>query len=187
MAAQPTITHALSFDIEDWFHMVGIEAVADPEKWDELPSIVVDRTKWIVNLLREHDTRATFFILGWVAEKHPELVRAIDDAGHEIGTHSHWHRKVYELTPDEFSADMKRSIDAIAGVTGKPVRGFRAPSFSITPGSEWAMDVLLDLGITYDTSLFPAPRGTAATPAHARSTTSPAPADASCPRCPSPS
>lgn len=159
MAAQPTITHALSFDIEDWFHMVGIEAVADPEKWDELPSIVVDRTKWIVNLLREHDTRATFFILGWVAEKHPELVRAIDDAGHEIGTHSHWHRKVYELTPDEFSADMKRSIDAIAGVTGKPVRGFRAPSFSITPGSEWAMDVLLDLGITYDTSLFPAPRG----------------------------
>ena len=159
MANKSDITHALSFDIEDWFHMVEIDAVADTAKWPEFSSIVVDRTKWIVDLIGEYDCKATFFLLGWVAERYPELTKYIHDAGHEIGTHSYWHRKVYELTPEEFYEDMKHSIDVITDVTGEPVRGFRAPSFSITPGTEWAFDVLLDLGITYDASLFPAPRG----------------------------
>lgn len=139
--------------------MVEIDAVADPAKWSGLPSIVVDRTKWIIDLVGEYGHKATFFILGWVAEKYPEIARAVSDAGHEVATHSYWHRKVYELTPDEFRVDIARSIDILQQQSGLPVRGFRAPSFSITPGTEWAFDVLMDLGITYDASLFPAPRG----------------------------
>lgn len=154
-----TITHALSFDIEDWFHMVEVEAVADPARWPELPSIVVDRTSWIVDLIGEFGVRATFFMLGWVAERYPELTRRIADAGHEVATHGYWHRRVYALTPEEFAEDTRRSMEVLSDVTGEPVRGFRAPSFSITPGTEWAFDVLLDLGITYDASLFPAARG----------------------------
>ncbi len=159
MTTPDAITHALSFDIEDWFHMVEIDAVSDTSKWPELPSIVVDRTKWIVDLVGEYDTRATFFILGWVAERYPEIARYIADQGHEVGTHSHWHRKVYELTPEEFAKDIAHSIDILSNQIAGPVHGFRAPSFSITPGTEWAFDVLLDSGITYDASLFPAPRG----------------------------
>lgn len=95
--------------------------------------------------------------MGWIADRHPRLVRDIAAGGHELATHSYWHRKVYELTPAEFRDDIARSIDAI-GTIGA-VRGFRAPSFSIVPGAEWAFDVLADLGIEYDASLFPAPRG----------------------------
>lgn len=153
------ITNALSFDIEDWFHMVEIDAVADPDTWPELPSIVVDYTQWIVDTLAAHQTRATFFVLGWVAERHPEIARMIVDGGHELGTHSYWHRKVYDLSPEAFYADMKRSIDVLEDQSGRKVRGFRAPSFSITPGAEWAFDVLHDLGLAYDASLFPARRG----------------------------
>lgn len=157
--SQSPLVHSLSFDIEDWFHMVEIEAVADPAKWDSWPTIVVKRTRWIIDLVGEYNQRATFFMLGWVAEKYPEIAKAAHAAGHEVGTHSYWHRKVYDLSPDEFRSDMKRSIDVLSDQIGAPIRGFRAPSFSITPGTEWAFDVLLDLGITYDASLFPAPRG----------------------------
>ena len=153
------ITDALSFDIEDWFHMVEIDAVADPRKWPELPSIVDEHTRWIVQTLADANVRATFFVLGWIADRHPDLVRLIAEQGHELATHSYWHRKVYELSPDEFRDDMKRSIDALEAIGGKKILGFRAPSFSITPGTEWAFDVLDELGLRYDTSLFPAPRG----------------------------
>ncbi|HYE03189.1 MAG TPA: polysaccharide deacetylase family protein [Phycisphaerales bacterium] len=162
MAPAPSITHALSFDIEDWFHIVEVAAVEDPARWPELHSrsIVERYTDQILEICARTRTRATFFVLGWVAERHPELVRRIADAGHELGTHSHWHRKVYELSPDEFRRDVARSLAVIvAAAPGARVRGFRAPSFSITPGCEWAFDVLLDLGLAYDASLFPARRG----------------------------
>jgi polysaccharide deacetylase family protein (PEP-CTERM system associated) len=105
--------------------------------------------------------RATFFMLGWVAEKHPALVRMISQSkcNHELATHSYWHRKVYELSPDEFRDDLRRSIDVIESQGGAKVRGFRAPSFSIMPGSEWAFDVMHEVGLKYDASLFPAARG----------------------------
>ncbi len=154
-----TVINALSFDIEDWFHMVGIDAVADPQTWPDLPSIVVEQTEWIVQTLAEADVKATFFMLGWIAERYPQLSKLIADAGHELGTHSYWHRKVYDLTPEQFHEDMKQSIDIIESQSGQKVLGFRAPSFSIRPGTEWAFDVLSDLGLVYDTSLFPAPRG----------------------------
>ncbi len=153
------VLNALSFDIEDWFHMVEIDAVADPAGWPGLESLVERYTDWIVETVTAAGARATFFVLGWIAERYPRLVGRIAAAGHELGSHSFWHRKVYELTPAVFAEDMKRSIDAIESAGGRKVLGFRAPSFSITPGSEWAFDVLHDLGLRYDASLFPARRG----------------------------
>lgn len=161
--APDQLVHALSFDIEDWFHIVEVKAVEDPKLWPELSaesSLVERYTDLILKICADHKAHATFFMLGWIADRHPELVRRISEAGHEIGTHSFWHRKVYELSPEVFAEDIMRSIDAIrAAAPGVQVRGFRAPSFSITEGTEWAFDVLMDHGITYDASLFPASRG----------------------------
>lgn len=154
-----TITDALSFDIEDWFHLVGIASVADRDRWDGLPTLVERYTRQILETLAARDVRSTFFILGWIAEKYPALVREIASAGHELALHSHWHRPVNKLDPGTFRDDLRRNLDAIAACCDRPVLGFRAPSFSIRPGSEWAFDVLLDLGLRYDASLFPAPRG----------------------------
>lgn len=153
------VCDALSFDIEDWFHMVGIDALADPEAWPSFEPLVDRYTRWILERLAAADVRATFFVLGWIAQRHPGLVAAIADAGHELGTHSHLHRKVFEMTPASFGEDLRQSIDAIESAGGRKVLGFRAPSFSIVPGSEWAFDVLHEAGIRYDSSLFPAPRG----------------------------
>ncbi|MCL4222607.1 MAG: polysaccharide deacetylase family protein [Phycisphaerales bacterium] len=156
------MTHALSFDIEDWFHIVEVKAVENPELWPDLhasSSLVERYTDLILEICARHRTRATFFILGWVAERHPEMVRRIADAGHEIGTHSFWHRKVYELSPEQFREDMRHSIDVIEQASGSKVVGFRAPSFSITEGTEWAFDVIAEIGLLYDASLFPARRG----------------------------
>ena len=156
---RPRLKHALSFDIEDWFHIVAVDAVADPATWPTLPSIVVERTRWIIDTLAESNVRATFFVLGWVARRHPEIAKAITAAGHEIGTHSFWHRRVDHLTPQEFRKDLRESVDVLEQQGGRKVLGFRAPSFSITPGSEWAFDALHDEGVVYDASLFPAKRG----------------------------
>lgn len=157
-AAPPPITNALSFDIEDWFHMVGIPAVEDPQAWPGFESIVERYTDWIVETVTGANVRATFFVVGWIAERYPQLVRRIAEAGHELGTHSYWHRKCFELTPEALREDLRRSIDVIEQAGGRRVLGFRAPSFSIVPGSEWVFDVLLDLGLKYDASLFPASR-----------------------------
>jgi polysaccharide deacetylase family protein (PEP-CTERM system associated) len=157
------LIHALSFDIEDWFHLVEVAAVDDPAKWGELSdasSIVERYTDRLLRLCAEFDTKATFFVLGWIAERHPALVRRIAADGHEVGSHSFWHRRVYELTPAEFRADVSDSRSAIeAAAADVAIDGFRAPSFSIVPGTEWALDILLDLGFSYDASLFPADRG----------------------------
>lgn len=151
--------HALSFDIEDWFHIVDIPGLEDPAKWAGLESLVERRTDDILDALRRHGVRATFFMLGWIADRHPALVRRIAEAGHELGSHSYWHRRVYTLDPEEFRSDTLRSLDAVESACGIRPRGYRAPSFSILKGTEWALDVLLDCGITWDASLFPAPRG----------------------------
>jgi polysaccharide deacetylase family protein (PEP-CTERM system associated) len=158
-ASNTTIVNALSFDIEDWFHLVEIPAVGDPNLWPSLPSIVEKHTDQILELCAQMKVRATFFFLGWVAKRHPQLAKRIADAGHEVGTHSFWHRRVDQLTPQEFGDDLRESIQVLEDQSGKKVFGFRAPSFSITPGAEWAFDVMREQGLTYDASLFPAPRG----------------------------
>lgn len=151
--------HALSFDIEDWFHIVDIPELEDRTLWDSRPTIVEKKTDLILSILDEFDTKATFFVLGWIANKYPGIAKKIFQAGHELGTHSYWHRRVYELTPDVFLKDLKLSIDILQDQSGVKVKGFRAPSFSIIPGTEWAFDVIRGVGLTYDASLFPAKRG----------------------------
>jgi polysaccharide deacetylase family protein (PEP-CTERM system associated) len=151
--------HALSFDIEDWFHMVEIPGLDDPSEWPNLPSLVERRTEEILDVCREAGVRATFFILGWIAERHPRLVAAIAAEGHELGSHSHWHRAVYEMTPESFQRDLEDSIAAIESAAGRAPTCFRAPSFSIKPGSEWAFDAIAESGLRFDASLFPARRG----------------------------
>lgn len=159
--------HALSFDIEDWFHIVEVGGLG-PERWDALSresSLVERYTDHILDLCAEFDARATFFVLGWIAARHPALVRRIAAAGHEIGSHSHMHGRVYEMDAAAFREDLRLSIEAIGAAADCEIRGFRAPSFSITPGTEWAFDVLLEEGLRYDASLFPAPRGHGGYPA----------------------
>jgi polysaccharide deacetylase family protein (PEP-CTERM system associated) len=157
--AQRNITNALSFDIEDWFHLIDIPAVADPSTWERAPTLVEPNTHLILELLAQAEVRATFFVLGWVAERHPRLVPQIAAAGHEIAAHSFWHGRVDLLSRPAFREDVSRTVKLLEDQAGTKVLGYRAPSFSITPGSEWALDELLDLGIAYDASLFPAPRG----------------------------
>ncbi len=151
--------HALSFDIEDWFHIVDIPELEDRTSWKDFDSIVEDKTSLILDILDEFDTKATFFILGWIAHRHPHLSRKIADAGHEIGSHSFWHRKVYSMKPEDFKHDLSMSKDLLEQQTGQKVNGYRAPSFSIIPGTEWAFDIIKELGFIYDASLFPAVRG----------------------------
>ena len=152
------VTHALSFDIEEWFHLVGVEAMADRSRWGAFERTVEPLTDRILGLLAEHEVRATFFVLGWVAERYPEMVRRIADAGHEIGSHSYWHQEVYDHTPATFREDLKRSVGVLEEASGQGVLGYRAPSFSLTPGCEWAWDAMLDLGLRYDASVFPVAR-----------------------------
>jgi polysaccharide deacetylase family protein (PEP-CTERM system associated) len=153
------VKHALSFDIEDWFHIVDIPELEVRSSWNDFDSIVEEKTDLILKVLEEFDTKATFFILGWIAQKYPHLSKKIASAGHEIGSHSFWHRRVYEMDPEDFKHDLSMSIDLLEQQTGQKVKGFRAPSFSITPGSEWAFDIISELGLLYDASLFPAARG----------------------------
>lgn len=159
MIQNAPIVNALSFDIEDWFHMVEIDAVSDPRKWGDLESLVERYTEWILDALNKHDVKATFFVLGWIAKRYPHLVERMAREGHELASHSFWHRKVYEMTSEEFRKDLRQSIDSIESAGGTKVLGFRAPSFSITPGTEWAFDVMREEGIAYDASLFPITRG----------------------------
>jgi polysaccharide deacetylase family protein (PEP-CTERM system associated) len=125
------------------------------DQWDSLPSRVEAPTRRMLEMFARHDTRGTFFILGWVAERYPHLVREIAAAGHEIGCHSHFHCLVYDLTPEEFRADTVRAIAAIENACGVTPRAYRAPSYSITPRSMWALEILVQCGFTYDSSIFP--------------------------------
>lgn len=151
--------HALTFDIEDWFHIVDIPELENRKAWNSFESIVEDKTSMILDILEEYETKATFFILGWIANKYPTLAQKIANAGHEIATHSFWHHPVYKMSPEDFKHDLSLSIDLLEQQTGLKIKGFRAPSFSITPGCEWAFDIMGELGLLYDASLFPTSRG----------------------------
>jgi polysaccharide deacetylase family protein (PEP-CTERM system associated) len=149
------IVNAISVDVEDYFHPTELAVSAPMDQWDALPSRVDSATRRTLDLFAEAGVQGTFFILGWVAERHPALVRDIAAAGHEIGCHSYWHRLVYELTPDEFRADTKRACDVIEQACGIRPRAYRAPSYSITRKSWWALEVLASLGFTHDSSIYP--------------------------------
>lgn len=153
-SSQPLL-HAFTVDVEEYFQVSACEHAVSRSDWAEIPSrlrIGLDR---ILELCEQHDTRGTFFVLGWIAERSPEIVRAIADRGHEIGCHSHEHRLVFEMTPAAFREDLDRAISAIEDACGQPVTAYRAPSFSITADSLWALEILADRGITLDSSVFP--------------------------------
>lgn len=147
--------NALSFDIEDWFQVENMKTAIPFSHWDSLELRVARNTERILKILRDSETRATFFVLGWVAEKSPALVREIALQGHEIASHGHAHDLVYTLTPEQFREDIKRSKETIESISGRKIYGYRAPSFSITKDSLWALDILKDEGFTYDSSVFP--------------------------------
>ena len=142
-------------DVEDYYHVSAFEGAVARSAWGGFECRVASNTQRLLDLLARRSVHATFFVLGWIAKRRPELIRAIHDAGHEIGSHSFWHRLVYRLTPEEFREDLRRSRDAIEDATGVRVRMYRAPSFSITRRSLWAFDVLAEEGIEIDSSVFP--------------------------------
>jgi polysaccharide deacetylase family protein (PEP-CTERM system associated) len=145
----------ISVDVEDYFQVHAFADIVDRGDWPNYPRRVERNTNRLLDLFDELDVKATFFILGWVAERHPGLVRRITARGHEPACHSYWHRLVYTLTPEDFREDTERAKDVIEQTAGVQVHGYRAPSFSITERSLWAFDVLAELGFRYDSSVFP--------------------------------
>ena len=145
----------LTFDVEEWFQVANLEAAIGFEQWGSFPSRLDKPLSFILDLLERKGVRATFFVLGWIAERRPEVVRMIQDRNHEIGTHGYSHDLIYNQRREEFDRDLKRSIGVIREASGVEVVGHRAASFSITEESRWALEVLLDNGILYDSSIFP--------------------------------
>lgn len=144
-----------SVDLEEYFHANALERAAPRERWSAFPSRVEQATEPLLELFAQHQSRATFFVLGWVAERLPALVRRIAAAGHEIASHGFWHRRLTMLEPDEFRIDVRAARRALEDCVGSAVLGYRAPSFSLVPGREWAFDILLEEGYRYDSSIFP--------------------------------
>ena len=155
----PAVTaHHFTVDVEEYFQVSAFEAVVPRESWERLESRVTRGVARLLELLTRHGAGATFFVLGWVAERHPDVVREIAAAGHEIASHGWDHRRVTGQTPGEFRTSVRRTKHLLEDIANVPVVGFRAPSFSIVPGREWALDILLEEGHRYDSSLFPVPR-----------------------------
>ncbi len=147
--------NALTIDVEDYYMVSGFTDVVKFEDWHRYESRVERNTIKLLEILDEHKVKATFFILGWVAERYPKLVMDIHNLGHEVACHSYNHRLVYDLTPEEFREDIRRAKGILQDITGRPVIGFRAPSYSIIKDSLWAFDILIDEGFSYDSSIFP--------------------------------
>ena len=147
--------NALSFDVEDWYQVESFRDIIKFEDWDEYESRVVENTLKILDILDKADTKATFFVLGWIAERYPELVREIDRRGHEVASHSYAHKLVFTQTTTEFERDLKKSINILEGIIHKKILGYRAPGWSITKDYMWALDILTRNGIKYDSSIYP--------------------------------
>lgn len=149
------IRNYLTIDVEDYFQVSAFEDIIHPQGWEAMEQRVERNTEKILSLLAEYQTKATFFIVGWIAERYPQLIQSIHDQGHIIAAHSYWHRKIYDLTPEEFRTDTLKVKSLLESIIGEPVLGYRAPSYSITSKSLWALDILKELGFTYDSSIFP--------------------------------
>jgi polysaccharide deacetylase family protein (PEP-CTERM system associated) len=145
----------LTFDVEDWFHLLDNESTDTTDKWKSFPSRIHRNMDRIFGLLDEYEQRATFFVLGWIAQQYPDMVRRIRDKGFEIGYHTDTHRLIHAMNPDTFYLEMKRGLDRIENITGNKVVAFRAPGFSLTESCNWAFDILTETGIRYDSSIFP--------------------------------
>lgn len=147
--------HVMSFDVEEYFHSATFDGVVPRTEWTSLPSRVEASTYYILDLLEQAKVHATFFVVSWVAERLPGLVRGIHEHGHEVASHGHAHQLVYQLTPAAFADDISRARNTLSDIIGAAVLGYRAPSFSITRRSLWALEVLAQNGYVYDSSVFP--------------------------------
>ena len=147
--------NALTFDLEEYFQVSAFADHVPRENWTNLTSRVQQTTEALLELLAAHDCKATFFTLGWLAKRYPGMIRRIAELGHEIGCHSLEHKLVYQMSPDEFREDTRQAKELLEDASGYQVRGYRAPSFSITTRSFWAFEVLAELGFSYDSSIFP--------------------------------
>jgi polysaccharide deacetylase family protein (PEP-CTERM system associated) len=149
----------MSVDVEEWFHIPkGLDNYLPFNEWDTAQQRVQYVLPRILDLFEKNEVRATFFILGWIAEKHPELVKETVRRGQNIATHGYVHKLIFNQTPDEFRSDIYRSTSVLENLTGRKVIGYRAPGFSITPETEWAFEILAEQGIKYDSSIYPGKR-----------------------------
>jgi polysaccharide deacetylase family protein (PEP-CTERM system associated) len=149
------VVNAMTIDVEDYFHVSVFDGVIPRSQWPELESRVCANTEKLLSILNDAGVTATFFVLGCVAERFPELVRTIAAMGHEIASHGYGHRLVYDQTPAAFREDVRRAKRLLEDSSGTAVAGYRAPSYSVTPRSLWALDILIEEGYLYDASIFP--------------------------------
>lgn len=149
------MVNIISVDVEEYFHPTEIQASVDRKHWETFPSRVGDQVLRLLDLFDRKRVKATFFILGWVAEKSPAVIRSITAAGHDVACHSYAHRLVYRMTPAEFRQDTSQAVKAIEDACGVTPRAYRAPSYSITSESLWALEILVESGFTIDSSIYP--------------------------------
>ncbi len=152
---RPDVVSAFSVDVEDYFHVEAFRHIVDPADWESMEQRVEPSTRRLLGLLDEFDVKGTFFVLGWVAERRPKLVSHILAAGHEVGIHGYDHRPITAMTASGFREDIRRAKGIVEDITGKPVLGYRAPTYSVVKGTLWALDVMLEEGLRYDSSIFP--------------------------------
>ncbi len=158
MTRMAAAVNALTIDLEDWYHVCGAEGTGDPGQWDAYESRVTRSTETVLSLLRAGGVRATFFVLGYIAEREPPLIQAVAREGHEVAVHGHFHRRIFDMSRAEFELDLARSLDAVSAATGIRVVGYRAPEWSMRPHTLWALTVLRKHGILYDSSMVPLTR-----------------------------
>ena len=149
------VRNALSVDVEDWFQVGAFETVIDRANWDSLECRVECNTDAVLALFDDAGVKGTFFTLGWVAERYPQLIRRISEAGHEVASHGWDHQRVFAMTPAAFAADIARTRAVLEGLSGHPVTGYRAPSFSIDARTPWAHEALAEAGYAYSSSVAP--------------------------------
>jgi polysaccharide deacetylase family protein (PEP-CTERM system associated) len=149
---------AFSADVEDYFQVENLRPFCPRDRWDKFEDRTVANTERLLDLLARHEARGTFFILGWTARRHPDLVRRIAAAGHEVGSHGFDHELIYDLSREAFRRDIRRSRGLLQDLTGQPVLGYRAPSYTIVKRTLWALPILAEEGYLYDSSIFPIPR-----------------------------
>ena len=145
----------LTFDIEEWFHLLDCDATRTENEWKNYEVRIYDNVERLFRVLEDTNTKATFFVIGWIAKTYPDLVKRISEK-YQIGCHTMNHQLVWQQTPEEFKADVEEGVKMLEDITGKKVECFRAPGFSIRESEAWAFEILADLGIKYDCSVFPA-------------------------------
>ena len=145
----------ISVDVEEWFHPEALQERFPRDTWDRQPQRVRGNMEKLLGLFEEKGIKATFFTLGWVAQKDPQIIKDIVSGGHELASHGSYHRMVTKMTPEEFREDLKTSLDILQDISGEKVLGFRAPTFSVVKETFWSLEIMAELGLRYDSSVYP--------------------------------